>query len=465
MNLSEKVIKYVLDTSIKDIDDVTISRAKDRILDSLGAIMIGRDAPGNEAALKVYASQDSVQEATILGHRRRVSAAGAATINALMQRSWDFEACGAEDVQRRIHPGHVSGSTFPTALAMGERSNASGQEFLRALVIGDDIATRVTVASGFNLARGTDNTGISNGFGCAVTAGLLTGLTSQQLLNAFGLVLNQLSGTIENIFDGAMAFKLPQALSARNAINSVDLAAAGFTGPNDPLGGRFGFFSIFGGKEDATYLTEDLGTRFYADKVIKPWSCCRIVQGPVEAATLLRQKIEVGDIRHVRIFAPRTVLEGFTAIPFIHGKSTEVTAVFNLAMCVTLGLEFGEVRPELMTNEILNSERIKTLHQKVQLLPLPDEEGTKSAGPTPIRVELQMLSGDLLVETVPMALGDIYDHPMSREQLVDKYHRNMAQGGVDFATADEVRDLVDNIESLSDVSELIKPLNKSFHPE
>lgn len=451
MSISRQVIDHVLNTDFQDIDSIAVIRAKDRVLDSLGNILIGRDAPGNDAAMRVYATDHGRDEATILGRGIRAGAAAAATINSLMQRSWDFEACGAEDKQRRLHPAHISGSTFPTALAVGERSQASGEDMLRALILGDDITARITVASGFNLAIGTDNTGISNGFGCVVTAGLLAGLTGDQLLHAFGLVLNQLSGTIENIFDGAMAFKLPQALSARNAIESVDLAAGGFTGPNDPLGGRFGFFSLFGGEADSTILTQELGTRFYGDMVIKPWSCCRIVQGPVEAATILRQQINVDDIQEIRVIAPQAVLDGFTAVPFIHGESTEVAAIFNLAMCVALGLEFGEVRPELINSDVLSSPRVKSLHHKIRLEPTPSAESGRPAGPTPIRVELEMTDGQTVSEAVPMALGEIYKHPLSRDQLLDKYYRNMEHGGVSPDNADEVRHLVENLESLSDI--------------
>lgn len=452
MNISEKIAHHVVTTELGMIDEWTINRAKDRILDSLGTIMIGRDAHGNDGAARVYAGSDALDEATVLGRGTRTSAAGAATINALMQRSWDFEACGAEDAQRRLHAAHVSGSTFPTALAVGERVGASGAELLRALILGDDIATRITVASGFNLALGTDNTGISNGFGCVTTAAALSGLNQEQLVDAFGLVLNQLSGTIENIFDGAMAFKLPQAMSARNAINSVDLAAAGFTGPKDPLGGRFGFFSIFGDKSDTSSLLEDLGSEFYADKVIKPWSCCRIVQGPVQAATVLRQKINLEEIHEVQIIASSGVLDGFTAVPFIHGESTPVNAIFSLAMCVALGFEYGEVRPELITNDVLNSTAVRALHQKIRLVQAPAQ--ATPGPPAPIKIIVRMADGSELSETTAVALGDIYANPLSREQFLDKYHRNMSHGGVERSVADEVLRLVEDLESIRDLRQI-----------
>lgn len=445
MNISQLLAQHAVSTEAAGFDQWTLSRAKDRVLDSLGNIVIGRDAPGNAAATGVYGAEGGLPEATVIGRGKRTGAANAAALNALMQRSFDFEACGAEDSMQRLHAGHASGSTFPTAFAVGERQGASGADLLSALIVGDDIATRVTIASGFNLEIGTDNTGISNGFGCAATAGRLMGLDEKQMIDGFGLVLNQLAGTIENIFDGAMAFKLPQAMSARNAINSVDLAAAGFTGPHDPLGGRFGFFSLFGHATDTDALLHDLGEKFYGDKIIKPWSCCRLVQGPVEAATSIRERVDLDEIREVRVFAPQNVLQGFTAVPFVHGTSTLESALFNMAICVALGLEFGEVRPELLTDDVLASSRLRRLHDRVRLVELDSGHGKA------MRLEVELNDGRIVAEAPATALGDIYANPLSREQLLDKYYRNMSEGGVEREVADQVRTLVEGLESVGNV--------------
>ena len=57
--------------------------------------------------------------------------------------------------------------------------------------------------------------------------------------------MNQLSGTVANIFDQTLAFKLPMAFAARNSIVSAELAQAGFTGPADAIGGPHGFLDMY----------------------------------------------------------------------------------------------------------------------------------------------------------------------------------------------------------------------------
>lgn len=452
MNLSEQIARHVVDSTIDDVDDATVARAKARILDSFGNIVAGRRADGIEAALRVYGDSAS-DEASVLGFGVTSTAAGAATVNALMMRSWDYEACGAEDAERRLHPGHSSGSTFPTALAVAERRGASGKELLHALVLGDDLTVRLSVASGFNLELGSDNTGITNGLGCVATAAKLDGASVDETIDALGLSLNQLSGTILNIFDGALAFKLPQAMSARNAIQAVDLARGGFTGPDDPIGGRFGFFTAFSDNEAPASLTEQLGTRFYGDKVIKPWSCCRIVQGPVESATKLRTQFSEDEIREIRIVAAAPILKGFTAVPFVRGESTPVSALFNMELCVALAIAFGEVRPEHMNDAVLNSPRVVALHEKAHFIASDDMSPADA-----IRLEIELTDGTVHSDAVADALGDIYFNPMSREQLLDKYYRNMAFGGVPRDAAERIAAMVDEIESVADVREFTELL-------
>jgi len=154
-----------------------------------------------------------------------------------MARSYDFEA-----TQSRVNgvniPSHTSGTTVTTALTLGEAKDISGKELITALLVGDDVACRILAASGFSFSLGWDNVGTVNAFGATAIAGRLLGLSEIQLQNAFGIVLNQLAGSFDTIWDGVAAFKLFQGLSARNGIFSAELAKAGWTGPKDALLGN-----------------------------------------------------------------------------------------------------------------------------------------------------------------------------------------------------------------------------------
>ena len=116
------------------------------------------------------------------------------------------------------------------ALAVGETRGTNGKDLLTALILGDDLTSRIIAASNINLDSGFEPTGIANMFGATVIAGRLLRLNEHQMLNALGIALNQVAGTFQNIFDGVHSFKLPQGLAARGGIFSAELARKGFTG-------------------------------------------------------------------------------------------------------------------------------------------------------------------------------------------------------------------------------------------
>lgn len=148
---------------------------------------------------------------------------------------------------------------MPVALAMAERIGAGGRATLTALLLGDDLASRLAVASGFHAAAGGDNTGTVNAFGAVAICGKLMGFDVQQYCDGMGVALNQISGTVANLFDAVDSFKIPQANAARNGVFSAELAAAGFSGPDDALGGRFGFFDMYSPAPVPEKLFQELG--------------------------------------------------------------------------------------------------------------------------------------------------------------------------------------------------------------
>ena len=161
-----------------------------------------------------------------------------------MARSFDFEPVSPL-VDGVSCPGHISGTTIPTAFTLAEMVNASGKELITALLVGDDTAARILAGSGFGFALGWDGVGTVNTFGVTATAGRLFGLDKLQLRNAFGIALNQLGTTFQSFWDGTTAFKLPQGLAARGGITSAQLAKAGWTGPEDALMSKFGYYKMF----------------------------------------------------------------------------------------------------------------------------------------------------------------------------------------------------------------------------
>ncbi|MDR6415626.1 MmgE/PrpD family protein [Pseudarthrobacter sulfonivorans] len=460
-NMTAIVARHVAGTGFDHFDANAVARAKVRVLDSLGNIAAGHRAQGNDALLNLARTWGGAPEARVLVHGVHLPAHNAAMVNAVMMRSYDFEPIGAEYEDHTQTAAHISGTTVPVALAVAEQQNSSGRDLLTALITGDDLTARLAAASGFDVYGGQDNTGTVNGLGGTAVAAKLMGLTADQTRNALGLAVNQLSGTVANIFDQSLAFKLPMAFAARNSIVSAELARAGFTGPADPIGGRHGFFEMYCSEPAPEKATRRLGEVFYADCVIKPWASCRASHPSLDACVQLatRNSLNEDKIEEILIHVTPRTLNGFVGQPFVIGECPEVSGAFSIRFTAATALMYKTVRPEHLTLEHMQDPRLHRLLDKIRLVgSLPPAESLTA------EVELRLRDGSVLRARTDVPRGDIYASPLSEAEILDKYYANAAFGGrIPRSNAEEAVELVQHLEQLDSLAPLINLLTPDFH--
>ena len=213
---------------------------KHRILDTFGAMISGsRMHPGIMAA-KYVRGLGGEQQASVIGTDFRTTVINAALANAMCahaDETDDFEPV------TKAHPGS---SVVPAALAIAERDGRSGQEFIRAVALGYDLACRLLMALGPDLVRGSHRSaeGTSSTFGALGGAASLARLDEMKMRFAISYAAQQVSGLwswvkdkdhIEKAFDFA-------GMGARNGVTAVSMVEAGLTGVDDVLDGTHNLF-------------------------------------------------------------------------------------------------------------------------------------------------------------------------------------------------------------------------------
>ena len=83
------------------------------------------------------------------------------------------------------HPG---APTIAAALALAQASGASGEQFLRAVIVGYEISTRIGAAMGTAHYKYWHNTGTIGSFGAAAAAATLLGLDATRFAHALATV-------------------------------------------------------------------------------------------------------------------------------------------------------------------------------------------------------------------------------------------------------------------------------------
>lgn len=452
MEKTKKLVANLVHTKFNDLDSLTVERTKIRILDAVGCALAGANAVGSLMMLKLISRWGGAAESTILAHGLKVPVHNAAMLNSTLIRAYDFEPVQAEGINGTL-PAHISGTTVSVALSMGDYKAASGKDVITALALGDDLASRLTNASGFDFSLGWDNTGTVNQFGAAAIAGRLLGLDEEQMGNALGIVLNQVSGSMDNVNCKTMAFALPIALSSRNGVFSAELAQLGYTAPQDPFFGSCGYFKLFTTQCKKENLTEDLGKRFLADCVIKAYSSCRSTHFAIDAAMEISEKhtIDPDKVDKIIVSVPTSQVKGFVGKPFIPGKTPQVDGVFSIIYTVANTLLRKRVRPEDFTHEAIFDSQIQTLINKIELTDKYQES-------KPVyEVTVFLSEGEVLKgHATAFPKGEIFENPQTREQIKEKFRLNASFSNmVSDKNAEEAMAMIENLENLDNVRDLI----------
>jgi len=376
----EKLSANVIDTRFEDLEPATVETTKYRIVDTLGCLIGGSTDTGNPELAGLLKDEGGKEEATILIHGGKVPAGNAALVNSVMARSFDFEP---------VSP-------------LVEGVNTPG------------LAARILAASGFGFTLGWDGTGTVNAFGAAAIAGRLLGLNKLQMRNAFGIVLNQIGSTFQIIWDGTTAFKLPQGLSARSGVFAAQLANAGWTGPEDALFSKFGYYKMFTeGCQKPEALTGELGKIYYADGTIKPYPCCRIPHAAIDCALALVKQhgIKPDDIQEANLYVAQGGIDHICGHPFKIGPFPHGNAAFSYQYVVGTALLYGSVKPEHFTEKAIRDSRINAFFGKVKLI-ADDTVPFESA-----RLELVLNDGRKLTEYTEIAKSELLSILENLEEL------------------------------------------------
>ena len=455
-NITERIVDHAIDTEFSSIDSSAVARAKDRLIDSFGVMMIGRHAEGIEPVVNLLTNDGGAEESTVVTYKRKLPMQNASFINSLIMRSYDFEAIDAEAVVEgeMTTPAHISGTTVPAALAVAEKMKSNGKDLLRALILADDITARALNASGFSVLDSFDSNGTGNVLGATTAAAILLGLSKEELTAAYTVAVNMMSGTMQNVFEKLIMFKFPIALSAKSGIFAAQLAQSGYKpGLIDPIGGARGYFDLYYSEPTPEKILHELGKKFIADVVIKPWPSCRATHGSINATldALGGRTLSPEDIAGVKVHVSQG-MKSFVGEGFEFGMDRQFQGAFSINFLVATTILYGDVRPQYFTPERMTDPKIGALLARIDVL----GDQSPIAGPAGCTVEIELVDGTLLSKLSTIARGDYYQTRLSREEILNKYYSNVEFGGfISKKNADAIIEIIDSLESLDDTSKLM----------
>ena len=453
----DALISNILETRFETLDKTVVEHAKDLTIDVVGCAIAGANSPGCSMVMDLVKEWGGKGESTVFAYGFKAPSHNVAMMNSVMARSVDFEPLSPY-INGRSVPGHICGTTIPTAITVAEQRSASGKDLITAIALGNDIAARILASSHLSFQNGWMSSGLCNAFGATAIASKLWGLNERQTLNAFGIMVNQLGGTIQCVYDGVHSFKLLQGLTSKTGIFSVELAAKGFTGVKDPLQSKFGYFSLYCRDYDLEALTKDLGKEFYADSTFKPYPCCRGNHAPIECILqiVMKHDIAVNNIENVRVDVSPVWLQ-FIGGPFEPGDIPQIRAIYSLPYNIANAIIRKSVTPVHFTDEYIKDAQVMDLMKKVTINAVP----VPPIRPMMTDVRLKMTDGTEYSAHVDVPRGEPVLNPLTSSEIRDKFRSNVAYSMmITPEKTEKALAMLERLEEVENVTQLIRLLVK-----
>ena len=454
--ISYRFSEFTYNLRLRDIPGVVVDRAKLHVLDALGIMMATYGLEDVKRVVNVVKLLGGSPESTVVGYGFKVSAPNAALANATMAHSVDYD-------DTHLGSGiHQSCTAIPTALAVGEVSNASGRDFLEAIIAAYEVNSRLGLAAPWLFhVRGIHPTSAIGVFGSALIAGRLMGLSIEQLAWALGIAGSLSSGILQCIPEGVWVKPMHPGFASHAGILAALLAREGCRGPLQVFEGGQGLFNAYlkGDKFNLDQATKELGGRWETLNIsIKPYPTCHATHSSIDVALAFRRKynIRLEDIEDCVYYVPKITIN-LVVEPYEEKirPTTPYGAKFSLPYIVAVALRRGWVGLWDFTDESIREPEILNYTSKIKAV--HDVEYDKYGGSEviPARARITLRNGRTYEEEAVEHKGTP-KNPLTRDEVIAKFMDNIKHSKY----RDIGREIVDkllNIEKYS-VREIVELL-------
>jgi 2-methylcitrate dehydratase PrpD len=303
----DKLSRYMSEASERALPDEVVEKAKHHILDTLAAMISGSEIRPGRAAIEFVRAYGGKEVATVVASNIVCGPIEAALANGVLAHADETDDSHGPS---RSHPGV---SVVPAALAAGEQFGISGKHFLRAVTLGYDVGTRVTMSMGgpgYQAMTHRSTHGTVATFGAGAAAGCAAGLVAQQMRLLLDYSAQQTSGIGAWSRDAEHMEKafLFGGKPAAGGVTAAMLIRSGWTGVDDVFSGPDNFFEAYAPREngvikaDPAQLADKLGERYEIARTnIKKWTVGSPIQAPLDAlAGFFKQRsFTADDVRKV----------------------------------------------------------------------------------------------------------------------------------------------------------------------
>jgi 2-methylcitrate dehydratase PrpD len=404
------------------LPQATTRKCEDLLIDVVGLCVTARNEDYTQSALLAC---DDDGPCTAIGHRRRLTASGAAFVNGTAAHGEDF------DDTFEGGPVHAGAVVVPAVLAACERHNPDGRMALTGIAVGAEVLCRLSLVVPKAVHKaGFHPTAIFGAMGAAAGVGAALGLNAKQIVDALGIAGSMAGGIIEYLAEGAWTKRLHAGWAAQSGIRAALLARQGFVGPRTVFEGVHGLFHGFAHTADGDYdaLTGDFGTRWVTDTLaFKPYPCGTMAQPYIDCARRLAARgIMPDDVEAILCeVAEGTVHRLWEPLADKQRPKNGYAAKFAVPYLLATGFVHGGVGLGAFTEKAIRDADVLALAVKAKFVIDPDNPYPNNYTG---HVKATLKDGSVAEERQPYLRGGASE-PLTRQDVTDKFMLNAQHGG------------------------------------
>jgi 2-methylcitrate dehydratase PrpD len=442
--VSRQLAERIAAFRYRDLPADLVARTKDCVLDTVGAMLVASAPkyPAGRIIMRFVNELGGVAESSLVGQGRKTSCVNAALANGTLAYYCDIEP---HHVGAILHGPAV---IVPTALAVGEKQHADGRRVLAAIVLGVEVAARVSYALDpvALYDRGFHPSAVCGAFGAAAAAGHLLRLGAERQAVALGLAMQQACGLLAWASDSTEHSRpLNPGLAARNGTTAAQLAHLGFGGPPAPFEGPYDAFTAFSGSAHPDALLDDWGERFHLPELAcKLYSSCAFTHPGLDAllGLVADEKVGPSDVARIVLRFPKNGAHMIDGHPLKSHCAQYILPV---------GLVFGHVIIDDILFDRKRHPEVARLSSSMTLVHDPALDAGYPERYASI-VELTLRDGRTLSRRVDFAKGT-RENPLSPAEIRAKYARLTAPV-VPPGRAAVILALIDRLDKARDLTRL-----------
>ncbi len=409
--LIEQLADYAIREQSSTLPPEVMHHAKRAVIDWYASLLPGSIVTPATLMEEAFA-EDLDRGRARLATGRRATLRAAALINGAASHSVEFD-----DIYRDAgyHPGSP---VISAALAAAQASGASGEKFLRGVIVGYEISTRLGEAIMPSHYKYWHTTGTVGSFGAAAAAATIFGANKAQFMHALATVGSFASGLQQAFRSQAMTKPLHGGHAADAGCWAAMCAMKGVTGALDMIDGEVGFGNAMSVNPDWSKATRGLGTDYHIVHVtFKNHGCCGHTFPSIDGVLHLQRehKFTHKDVKRIKL---ATYKAGLDIINNANPEG-EYQAKFSIQYTVAHALVHGSVRLNAFLPDHLNDADVRATIKKIE--PVADPEISKGY---PLKreaqVEVELNDGRKFSHFQPYRKGDP-ELPLTDEELNDKF--------------------------------------------